>query len=192
MMMQGRHADRAAVIGLAAVMLSGCSYSKIAEQHEAVKTEWAQVQKDLQLRNDLIPGLVDALEDYAPEQLLRALADSRERLSAARTPEHTIAAANEQSAVLADVLPLTDKHPQLKEHESFSGLIKELTTAEARIAVERMRYNARVQQYNTSRRPFGAMLTSLILNRDEYPFFEVPARAHEAPKAGADPPPHRD
>ena len=42
----------------AAVATSGCSYNRFVSQEEAIKAQWAQVENQLQLRNDLIPNLV--------------------------------------------------------------------------------------------------------------------------------------
>ena len=58
----------------------------------------------------------------------------------------------------------------------------ELSGTENRIAVERMRYNERVQDYNTSRRQFPANLTAKMFGFKEYPFFEAPPEA----QAGAE------
>ena len=53
----------------------------------------------------------------------------------------------------------------------------ELSGTENRIATERMRYNERIQDYNTARRRFPANLTAKAFGFKEYPFFEAPAEA---------------
>lgn len=179
---------RVVAMSLTAVSLSGCSYNKISGQDQAIKVEWAQVQNELQRRNDLIPPLVDALKSYAPHErsLLQSAVDSRTRLAAARTPAETIQAANEQSTALARLLAVVENYPPLKANDSFNRLTEELAGTEIRIAVERMRYNAFVQQYNLSRRHMTGALTALLFNFHDYPFFEVPAvpaTPHEAPKS---------
>jgi len=70
---------------------------------------------------------------------------------------------------------------------------RELAGAETRISIERMRYNARVQQYNTSRRQPPGAVTALLFNFRDYPFFlvEVPATAREVPKVESDGQPKR-
>ena len=85
-------------MALVATALSGCSYNKFTTQEEAIKAQWAQVQNQLQRRNDLIPNLVETVKGYAAQkkEIFTAIADSRARLAGAKTPEETIAAANEQ------------------------------------------------------------------------------------------------
>jgi LemA protein len=64
----------------------------------------------------------------------------------------------------------------------------ELAGTENRIAVERMRYNEKVQAYNTSRRQFPANITASLFGFKEYPFFAAPPAAKEAPKVEFAPP----
>jgi LemA protein len=62
----------------------------------------------------------------------------------------------------------------------------ELSGTENRIAVERMRYNDRVQEYNTGRRQL-ANLTAKLFRFKEYPFFRAPTRPNRSPKVNFKP-----
>jgi LemA protein len=173
----------ALVIG-AAALSSGCSYNRFVSQEEAIKTQWAQVENQLQRRNDLIPNLVETVKGFAQQErdVLGQIADSRAKLAGARTPEEKIDAANQQSAALARLLVVVENYPQLRSNESFNRLMDELSGTENRIAVERMRYNERVQEYNTSRRQFPSNLTARVFGFKEYPVFNAPPEAERVPK----------
>src|SRR5436190_15563885 len=95
-----RFAARLILLGFVALPLTGCSYNKFVSQEEAIKAQWAQVQNQLQRRNDLIPNLVETVKGYASheEGVFKEIADARSRMLAAKTPEETIAAANVQSS----------------------------------------------------------------------------------------------
>jgi LemA protein len=179
-----RLAARFVLLGLVALPLSGCSYNKFVGQEEAVKAQWAQVQNQLQRRNDLIPNLVETVKGYASheESVFKDIADSRSRLLNAKSPEETITAANAQTNALGRLLVVVENYPNLKANEQFNGLMDELSGTENRIATERMRYNERVQEYNTSRRQFPANLTAKLFSFKDYPFFEAPPAATQAPK----------
>jgi len=166
------------------VGVSGCSYNKFTTQEEAIKAQWAQVQNQLQRRNDLIPNLVETVKGYAAheEGVYKDIADARSRLLAARSPEETIQAANQQTGALGRLMAVVENYPQLKANEQFNRLMDELSGTENRIAVERMRYNEAVQAYNTSRRQFPANVTNKIFSFKDYPFFEAPESAREVPK----------
>jgi LemA protein len=169
---------------LSAALLSGCSYNKFVSQEEAVKAQWAQVQNQLQRRNDLIPNLVETVKGYASheESVFREIAESRAKLAGATTPADQIAAANQQSAALGRLLVIVENYPNLKANEQFNRLMDELSGTENRLAVERMRYNERVQEYNTSRRQFPGVLTAKIFSFKDYPLFEAPPEARQVPK----------
>ena len=163
---------------------SGCSYNTFVAQEEAIKTQWAQVENQLQRRNDLIPNLVETTKGVAQQErdVFGQIAESRAKLAGAQTPEQTIQAANEQSAALARLLVVVENYPQLRSNETFNRLMDELSGTENRIAVERMRYNERVQEYNTSRRQFPSNITAGIFGFREYPVFNAPPEAERVPK----------
>ncbi len=164
--------------------LTGCSYNKFVSQEEAIKAQWAQVENQLQRRNDLIPNLVETVKGYATheESVYKDIADARAQLLAAKSPEETIAAANQQTCALGRLLAVVENYPQLKANEQFNRLMDELSGTENRLAVERMRYNERVQEYDTSRRQFPANVTAKMFGFKEYPFFQAPAEAKQVPK----------
>jgi LemA protein len=170
---------------------SGCSYNRFVTEEEAVKAQWAQVENQLQRRNDLIPNLVESTKGFAQQErdVFQAIADSRAKLAGAQTTEQKIEAANEQSSALSRLLVIVEAYPQLRSSETFARLMDELSGTENRIAVERMRYNERVQAYNTSRRRFPGNITASIFSFDEYPLFEAPAGAKVAPKVDFGRPP---
>src|SRR3954452_5161425 len=173
-----------ALLAIVAVPLSGCSYNTFVGQDEAIKAQWAEVENQVQRRNDLIPNLVETVKGYAAheEGVFKEIADARSRLLAAKSPEDTIAAANQQTSALGRLLAISENYPQLRANEQFNRLMDELSGTENRIAVSRMRYNESVQQYNTSRRQFPANLTARVFGFKEYPLFQAPPEAKQAPK----------
>jgi LemA protein len=182
--MKMRRALKAAVPILVAITLSGCSYNKFTSQEEAVKSAWAEVQNQLQRRNDLIPNLVQTVRGFAAheEGIFKDIAESRSRLLAAKSPEETIQAANQQTSALGRLLAVVENYPNLKANEQFNRLMDELSGTENRLGVARMRYNDRVQEYNTARRQFPGLITNKLFGFKDYPYYEVPASATQVPK----------
>lgn len=171
-------------IAIAALPLAGCSYNTFVNQEEQIKSQWAQVENQLQRRNDLIPNLVETAKGFAQheEAVYKDIADARSQLMNAKTPQESIDAANRQSSALGRLMVIVENYPQLKANEQFNRLMDELAGTENRLAVERMRYNEKVQQYDTSRRQFPANLTAKLFGFKEYPYFQAPADAKQAPK----------
>jgi LemA protein len=182
--MTRRTVIRLVALAIGAMPLTGCSYNKFVGQEETIKSQWAQVENQLQRRNDLIPNLVETVKGYATheESVFKDIADARAQLLAAKSPEETIAAANRQTGALGRLLAVVENYPNLKANEQFNRLMDELAGTENRLAVERMRYNQAVQQYDTSRRQFPANLTAKLFGFKEYPYFQAPAEAKQVPK----------
>jgi LemA protein len=184
MLMRLRRGARLIVCGLLVLAASGCSYNRFVGQEEAIKAQWAQVENQLQRRNDLIPNLVETVKGYAAHEqgVYKDIADSRARLLSAKSPEETMQAANQQTSALGRLLAVAENYPNLKANEQFNRLMDELSGTENRIAVERKRYNDRVLEYDTARRQFPANLTARMFGFKEYPFFQAPPEARQVPR----------
>jgi len=181
---QLRTAGVLAALAVIAVAAPGCSYNQFVAQEEAIRTQWAQVENQLQRRNDLIPNLVETTKGFAQQErdVFGQIAESRAKLAGAQTPEQRMQAANEQSAALARLLVVVENYPQLRSNETFNRLMDELAGTENRLAVERMRYNERVQEYNVLRRQFPSNITASIFGFREYPVFNAPPEAERVPR----------
>jgi LemA protein len=177
-------AINATIVTVMALALSGCSYNKFSTQEEAINGQWAEVQNQLQRRNDLIPNLVETVKGYAAHEsgIFKDIADARSRLLAAKSPEETIQAANQQTSALGRLLAVVENYPNLKADAQFIRLQDELAGTENRLSVARMRYNQSVQDYNTQRRKFPSNVTAKVFGFKEHPYWEVPPEAKQAPK----------
>jgi LemA protein len=183
-MSKARNAFNVALVITMAIALSGCSYNKFTGQEEALKTALAEVQNQLQRRNDLIPNLVETVKGYASQErdIFIAIADSRARMMNAKTPDDQVEAANAQTAALGRLLAVVENYPQLKSDANFQRLMDELAGTENRIAVARQRYNDAARQYNTLRRSFPSNVTAKVFGFKEYKYFEAPPDAQKLPK----------
>ena len=173
-----------AVVTMMAAGVSGCSYNTFVTQEEAIKTQWSEVENQLQRRNDLIPNLVNSVKGVAKQEqdVFGQIAESRAKLAGAQTPQQTIEAANQQSTALSRLLVIAENYPQLRSSESFNRLMDELSGTENRIAVARGRYNERVQAYNVQRRKFPSNITAGVFGfKDNYPLFDAPKEAEKVP-----------
>lgn len=169
------------VLGLT---VGGCGYNEMVRMKEAVDSAWAQVQNQLQRRNDLIPNLVEVTKGYATHEreIFESVANARARLLGAGTREEQIDAANQLSGALGRLLAIAEQYPQLKANEQFARLSDELAGTENRIAVERKRYNDTVQAYNTYVRQMPRALYARLIGFGPQAYFEVPASAQQVPK----------
>jgi LemA protein len=166
------------------MLVPGCSYNKFTAQEEAIKAQFAQVDNQLQRRNDLIPNLVETVKGYAQQEkdVFGAIADARAKMAGAQTPADKIAAGNAESTALGRLFVVMEAYPQLKSNETFATLTSQLEGTENRLATERGRYNDLVREYDTSRKQFPANVTAKMFGFKEYPYYEVPKEAKGVPK----------
>ena len=175
---------RAVTSMLVAMAVSGCGYNQMVSMKESVDAAWAQVENQLQRRNDLIPNLVEVTKGYASHEreIFERLADARARLLAGGSREEKIDAANQLSGALGRLLAIAERYPDLKANQQFARLSDELAGTENRIAVERMRYNQAVQAYNAYIKSFPQMLYAKGFGFTEQKYFEAPPEAQKVPR----------
>jgi LemA protein len=170
------------LVGLA-VVASGCGYNRLVSLREAIDGAWAQVENQLQRRNDLIPNLVEVTKGYAAheKEIFESVANARARMLAAGSREETIEAAGALSSALGRLLAISERYPDLKANQQFARLSDELAGTENRIATERRRYNESVQEYNTLVRSFPTTITARVMGFEPQKYFEAPEAAQQVP-----------
>jgi LemA protein len=186
------------VLVVVALMFYGIgkkAYNSFVMLDEQVNESWAQVQNVLQRRMDLIPNLVETVKGYANferatlEAVIQARANATKvQLNAdqlAQNPqmlEQYMQAQNQMSSALSRLMVVVEQYPDLKANQSFLRLQDELAGTENRIAVERRRFNEKVQAYNQYIRLFPNNILAGIFNFDKRAYFEAPEAAQTAPK----------
>jgi LemA protein len=125
--------------------------NQMVAKDQIVKTAWSEVDVQLERRADLIPNLVETVKGFTKEEssVFTEVAQARDGLMNAQTPQDKIAANGQLDNALAKVLVLTENYPQLRSSDQFMRLQDELAGTENRIAVARKRYNDALLDYNT-------------------------------------------
>lgn len=185
----------------AAFGLSGCSYNELTAKQQNVRGKWANVESNLQRRADLIPNLVEAakMAGVQEQEVFGQIAEARSRLLNAkdqapagengdRTPEQReqiIQAANSFGGTIGRLLSLNESYPQLRSSEAFMNVQTELAGTENRLNTSRQDFTTAVQDYNTTRNSFPAVLTAGLLGFKEEPQFQAAPGSEQAPNIGS-------
>jgi LemA protein len=179
-----RQRAAAALVVMLAMLVAGCGYNSMVSMREAIDAAWAQVENQLQRRNDLIPNLVQVTKGYAAheKEIFDHIADARSRLIHAGSRDEKIDAANDLSNALSRLLVIAERYPDLKANEQFARLSDELAGTENRIATERRRYNEAVRDYNTYIQRVPQNLTARMFGFTQQKYFQAPKEAQEVPK----------
>ena len=159
--------------------------NQLVAKDQAVKAAWSQVDIVLQRRADLIPNLVETVKGYAQQEVtvFGDIAKARSALLSAQTPSDKIAANGQLDGAIGRLLLIVENYPQLKSNENFMRLQDELAGTENRIAVERRRYNDRLQDYNTYLLQFPNNIYAGFAGYKQNPaYFQAAEASRVAPK----------
>lgn len=178
------------LLGIVVYSLFVGTYNQFVTQQEEIRQRWAQVENQLQRRNDLIPNLVETVRGFAGQELtiFREIAAARTKYGSAVQISDKIAAANELGSALARLLVIVENYPTLKSDQTFIRLMDELAGTENRLAVERQRYNEAVQSYNANIRRFPNNFLAQLYGFETAAYYEVPPEAKVVPKVTFTPP----
>jgi len=181
-----------------AILSGGCGYNTLTTQHENVKAKWANVETQLQRRNDLLNNLTEAakMAGVQEQEVFGKIAEARSKLINAqnqapqgegndKSPEQkqaVIDAANSFGGTIGRLLVLQEQYPQLKSNENFLKLQDEISGTENRIATARKDYNDAAQEYNTTRARFPTVVSAKLFGFGEEPYYKADEGANQAPK----------
>ncbi len=159
------------------------TYNGLVSAQEGVDAQWYQVENQYQRRVDLIPTLVETVKGYAAheEKIFTEVAKYRSQWSAATTPEERVDAANGMESAISRLLVVVEGYPQLKASDNFLALQAQLEGTENRIAVERMRYNEKVRDYNTQLKRIPSSFVAGMSGFEPKSYFEAEKSAQDVP-----------
>jgi LemA protein len=174
------------------LLLSACGVNSIPTAEEAAKARWADVQTELQRRNDLIGNLVETVKGFARQEREVLTQVTEARANATRVtvtgdqltdPAAMARLAEAQGRINVSLQRLQEAYPELTSQRNFESLQVDLSGTENRIGRARERYNAAVQEYNTTIRTFPAVIGARIIygSKPMVPFEATP-ESQQAPK----------
>jgi LemA protein len=184
-------------IVLIAILLVGWVtgiYNSLVKTDEGVNQAWAQVQNQYQRRVDLIPNLVEVVKGYATHEreVFEKVAEARASVGKLQvTPEilnnpqlfqKFQEAQSNMGSWLSRLLAVAENYPQLKANENFLQLQSQLEGTENRIAVERMKFNQIVQEYNVKVRTFPTSVLAGMFGFAQKQYFQAEPGAEKVPK----------
>ena len=146
------------IVVLLGLILIGI-YNRLVGLRQNCNQGFADIDAQLQQRNDLIPNLVNTVKGYATHEkdTLDAVIAARSRAMGA-TGASAAAAEGELAGALGKLFALAEAYPDLKANTNFQTLQHELADIEDKLAAARRAYNAAAADYNGAREAFPAVL----------------------------------
>lgn len=166
-------------------------YNNFVALEEWVKTAWSQVENQYQRRSDLIPNIVNTVQWEANFEKSTLTDVINARASATKTNINVNDAAEmaefqkQQTGIsqaLSRLLVVTENYPTLQSNKWFADLRVSLEWTENRISTERMRYNEKVQEFNTTIRQFPNNIIASMFSFSQKVLFEAEEWSEKAPE----------
>lgn len=163
----------------------GSTYNRLVAMREGMPAAWAQVENQMQRRNDLIPNYVATVKGFAKQEqvIYGQISEALKSFQRAQTVPEKMAADNSITGLLSRLMAISITYPTLQSNQNFMRLQDELAGTENRLAVERMRFNESVQAYNVTVKRFP---TNIVARFGSFPlgseYFKAPEEAKTLPK----------
>jgi LemA protein len=159
-------------------------YNRIITLENRFENAWSQIDVQLKRRADLVPNLVETVKGYASheKEVFEAVAQSRQAMMNATSPDEGAAAANMMSQALGRLFAISEAYPELKANENFKLLQEELSGVENKIAYARQFYNDAVLQFNNAIETVPGVLLAGPMGKKEHVFLEIPDQDRETPQ----------
>ncbi len=163
------------VIAVLGVILIGI-YNRLVALRQTCNQAWSDIDVQLKQRQDLVPQLVNTVKGYAQheQETLNAVIRARQAAVDANSVGSQVEAESMLSQALGKLFALAEAYPELKANENFLQLQDQLSSVEDKIAAARRFYNHAVQEYNTGREQFPAVLIAGPFGFESREFFEAP------------------
>ncbi len=151
-------------------------YNRLVALRQTTNQAWADIEVQLKQRQDLVPQLVNTVKGYAKHEksTFEEVIKARNGAVNANTVKGQAQAEGMLSAALGKLFALAEAYPELKANTNFLQLQDELSDIENKIAASRRFYNNAVQEYNTGREQFPAVLVAGPFGFREREYFEAP------------------
>ncbi|HVF74891.1 MAG TPA: LemA family protein [Acidimicrobiales bacterium] len=159
------------------------SYNGMVDKEAQVDRTFADLDAQLQRRNDLIPNLVGAVRGALNQELavFGEIARARQNYAGAQSPQQKDAAAGEVSGALGRLLVIMEAYPQLQSNQNIRDLQVQLEGTENRIAQARRDYNGQAGDFNRTIRRFPRSIFAGLFGFDKRDLFTAEPAARTAP-----------
>ena len=157
------------------------TYNGLVGARNRVHDQFSQIDVQLKRRFDLIPNLVETVKGYAKHEseTLESVIQARNNYASAKTDAEKVAAANEMSRGVMNIMALAESYPDLKANTNFVDLQNQLKEVEDKISYARQFYNDSVLMYNNKVEMIPSNIVASIFGFKKETFFEADEKERE-------------
>ncbi len=147
----------------------------LQELRSEARGEWESFLRAVNERNELIPGLVEAIKGFEPGhgQLAEESLATRAMAVRVRDPDRTVALVDEMERHVAQMERLVQSRPELGRYSPFALRWEQVMKISRRVTERRRAYNKSARLYNRLLTPFPQNILTTV-------FGYVPLTAYPA------------
>ncbi len=144
-------------------------FNRLVSWHTKVMARRADVDREYQRRENLIPNLILAASNYLSYEkgVVKDVSEAREVLSMIRS---STASGSMLQQALSKLIALAEAYPDLKATQSVQDLIKETANTEDRIAEAKKEYNKDCEVYNQYLSVFPGNIFAFVYRYELLPY----------------------
>lgn len=163
------------VIGLLLLLWFVAQYNGLVRLKNVVQEGWSGIDVQLKRRYDLIPNLVATVKGYSAHEqgVFEKVAQLRSLSMNATTIAGKAEAEQGLTQALKSLFAVAENYPELKAHQNFLELQKQLNDIETQVQLARRYYNGVVREYNTKIAVFPTNIVASVFSYGREPYFEL-------------------
>ena len=160
------------------------TFNKFIAQNNKVKQTESSISVMLKQRNDMIPNLVAAVQNYMGYEntTLTRITELRALIQESKDEQEQIKIGTELSGKLADIKVAVENYPELKADKQFIHLEKSIEEMEYQLQAARRTFNAAAVDFNNYVQMFPSSLVASLKSYQLYDLITIP----EVEKANVD------
>jgi LemA protein len=170
-------AAAAILIVVSTLVLLVSFYNRLVRLRNTVRASWSDIDVQLKKRHDLVPNLMETVQEYAlhEKSVLQQVTLARNSALEAAEPSAKGRAENRLQETLKTLFALAEAYPDLKANSNFAQMQTQLQALETDLESARRYYNAVVRDYNTLLQSFPSNLVASSFRFEPAEFFELEA-----------------
>ena len=152
------------------------TYNKFIAKNNRVKQTESSISVMLKQRNNMIPNLVAAVQNYMGHEnaTLTKIAELRAQMQQSDNEHEQMQLGTEMSKKLADIKVAVENYPDLKADKQFLKLEESIEEMEYQLQAARRTFNAAAVDFNNYMEMFPSNMVASIKNYKLYELITIP------------------
>lgn len=150
-------------------------YNKLVHDKNTTLAAWSDIDVQLKRRHDLIPKLIDAVQQYSnyESSLLQSVTELRSQAKSIESITDREIIERKLENQIHKLIAVAEDYPELKANKNFLELQKDISNVEHDIQYARRYYNGAVRIINTRIDSFPDLLIARLFKYKYYEYFQL-------------------